>query len=656
MNTVVDVRVVSLGDYADGRRFAAAGIYQRRDLELTLAFDPEHHANQSIADLRLAPRDALGRVRCRTLVSLLEPKDSSRGNGCLLLDVPNRGRRLSIGQFNRVPRALAMTDPLNPGDGFLFERGFSLATVGWQWDIPKEQGFWLEAPHAVSRDGRPLAGSVVCYLKADQSTTTLHIGQLGGASYAPKDLDGSTASLVKLSAAGEAIMAADTWFFGRVVNGQVVASAEHVTLRGGFEPGVSYRLIFAAEGAPVVGCGLLAIRDVATWLRADNSALLARPQRVIAFGASQTGRFLRHFLYAGLNASLQSQAVFDGVWIHIAGGLRGDFNHRFAQPSAIGGPGFSQLFPFAATTQVDAQSGREDGLFKRSDAQGVTPKVFITNTAYEYWRGDASLTHINGNGDDIPFHPLERNYLFAGTQHIGGVFPPTNDNPLIPMKARYLYSVVDHAPLMRAALLRLDAWVRGEQEPLPSAVPMIANNSAQSRAEVLQRFKEIPDFVGLNPQRLETVKIARLDPDAVAADYPVATMGTYPAYVSAVDKDLNEIAGVRLPEVMVPLASYAGWNPRHPDTGASDEAVIFAGMSLFFAGTAAERAQRADPRPAIDERYKNRDDYVRRSANAAQTLVQQGWLIAEDVAWVTERCGKHFDYVMKAGESAKVDA
>ena len=119
--------------------------------------------------------------------------------------------------------------------------------------------------------------------------------------------------------------------------------------------------------------------------------------------------------------------VFDGVMPHIAGARRGEFNHRFAQPSAATMQGPGTVFPFTDNEQVDPVTGQRDGLLRRLTHTGHCPKIVYTNTSAEYWRGDASLSHISVDGTtDVALPETVRLYLFAGTQHGPGRLPLTN--------------------------------------------------------------------------------------------------------------------------------------------------------------------------------------------------------------------------------------
>ena len=632
--------IVRRGPYAEGKSFGAAGVYEMIEGVLHYAVNSNDTANTRIVDLALAPRGADGLVRFRGALVMLRPFDAARANGTLLVDVPNRGRLRALSAFNLQSPVKALTDPTHPGDGLLFRRGFALSSVGWQFDVDPALGLWLDAPRA-EMHGKPLRGEVICQLRADRATNTLHIGQLGAAPYAPAELDQHEARLYRTDerTREHTLISRDAWQCAKQTKTGVEPNGEHVYMPAGFDAGQLYTLVFVAEGAPVVGCGLLAIRDAAIWLRQSE---LSSHDRVLAFGVSQTGRLLRQFMYEGMNAN----GVFDGLLVHIAGGQRGDFNHRFAQPSAAGAPSFGQQFPFLAQRVRDPLSGREAGLLDRNAAAAL-PKVMFTNTSWEYWRGDAGLIHIDADGADVVEDPNTRIYQFSGTQHIGGVFPPTNIIPELPVRARYPFSIVDHSALVRAALLNLDAWVRGEVVPPASRHPRVVDGTAKTRAAVLAAFPALPDLVPVDASVLSTIRVLDLAPGTQQVTYPVNEGAAYPAMVAALDSDGNELGGIRMPAVAVPLGTHTGWNPRHPDTGAPEQAEIFVGFTNFFPRNDVERALRNDPRPSIAARYADRADYLQRVGVVADQLISSAYVLAEDREMIIRQCGAHYDFATR---------
>ena len=271
------------------------------------------------------------------------------------------------------------------------------------------------------------------------------------------------------------------------------------------------------------------------------------------------------------------------------------------------------------------------------------PKIFYTNTAAEYWRGDTSLMHTDMAGTrDVEPSADSRIYLFASTQHVAGSLPLVDGNGPGEPRGRYVANAVDYAPLMRAALINLDRWIVEGTEPPASVFPRLADGTAITGAEVIAAFRQIPGLDLPDPAQLPVIRRVDLGPDAARGigRYPTEPGERYPNYVAAVDADGNERVGIRMPDVAVPLATYTGWNPRHPETGGAAQILPMQGSTLPFARTADERAQTGDPRPSIAERYRDRADYLDQVRHAALSLVEQRYLLPEDVSTRgRDRCG-----------------
>jgi hypothetical protein len=354
---------------------------------------------------------------------------------------------------------------------------------------------------------------------------------------------------------------------------------------------------------------------------------------------SQTGRMLRHFLYLGLNLDEEGRIAFDGIMPHVGGARRGEFNQRFGQPSVQATPGFGFLPP-----HDDA------GLLARQRELGGCPKVMQTNSSAEYWRGDCALLHVDPTGGrDLTPDPGTRIYHFAGTQHGPGMVPLTRHNPNDGARGRYGFNSVDYTPLLRAALVNLDRWVSAGIEPPPNAHPRLADGTAWQRAAVLDA---LPAMSGLHiPEASHCLRITQVEmgPDAQRGigAYPAVEGEPYPDLVSAVDADGNEAAGIRLPDLTVPVATQTGWNPRDPRTGAPEQIIPMQGSTLFFRRTRAEREATGDPRPSLEERYAGRDDYLARVRVAAEQLAAERYILAEDVDLVVGDAAARWDEALK---------
>jgi hypothetical protein len=326
---------------------------------------------------------------------------------------------------------------------------------------------------------------------------------------------------------------------------------------------------------------------------------------------SQTGRLLRTLVRHDLNVDESGRRAYDGIIANVAGAMLGEFNDRFGQNSKDRPSMMDHLEP----RLVEPRGGL---------------KVFYTNTSFEYHRGDASLIHTDAAGTrDVEPGPDVRVYHFTGTEHGTGFWPPTDTTTIaadprgFPERSQHLRGVVHYGRLLRALLVRLDRWATDGTPPPPSRHPRIADGTAVDPSDLGKLFERIPGArYPIHHERPQRRDFTTLPPK----DGPA-----YGTRVSAVDDDGNEAGGIAVPEVAVPLATHTGWNLRHPAIGGADQLLYFAGATLPFARTRAERERAGDPRPSIAERYRSREDYLARVREAARALVAAGYLLEEDV-------------------------
>ena len=626
--SVERIDIHSAEPYADGRDFGDHGPFELITARLHYAVNPALEDHRRITDLNLAPKDDDGCVRFSGDLVLIRPQDPSAGNGTLVQEVPNRGRCTLPGALNRAPRENALTDPHHPGDGFLFRRGFSLASVAWQWNAPEVENLLQFAAPEATDAGAPLIGEAITDLRPSAPAASMPIAHLGQPGY-PVSADHADQARLYIRDFEDdepRLIPSDKWRFAKATDDGVEPSTMDLWLADGFEPGRIYEIVYPTDRCPVVGAGMLAFRDAALALRSAGNELSRGYERVIGFGISQSGRFLRHLLYLGLNRDpdAPSQRAFDGMHIHVAGGIRGEFNRRYGQPSQLFLAGPIHEYPFADCTARDPLTGVEDGLLRRSDEQGATPKIVATNTSWEYWRGDASLMDIDpATGADQPAHPQARHYLLAGTQHSTGQAEPIDAFYLTDDRSMYRHNAIEHSPLMRAALVNLDDWLRGDSEPPPSSVPSLASGTAATREDVLEALSEtltVPD-----PSRLSRVRTVD------QSTLPVSEGETYQGYVSSLDPDGNEAAGWRLPDLTQPLGIHTGWNPRHPETGGQDLTSHFVGLTHWF------------PADEIVKRYGSKNQYLELVRSDAEALADQNQLLSEDIDIVVNECARRWD-------------
>jgi hypothetical protein len=629
------------------RPLVGAPAYEELKGRLHFALDPLHPANHRITDVELAPRDGHGRVTWDSDVSILLPVDRARCSGRVLLDVVNRGNTVAVPNFNRATRPVfgPGSDPnqgpnpaIDVGDGFLMKRGWVVISCGWQGDLPRVPGLiGMRTPEARDAAGRPLRGRVYTQLQAHGPAADFLLSDRGHVPYPAADLDEPEALLtVRDQPDGPAAaIPRGRWRFARVEGSRVVPDAGHIHLDGGFEKGRLYQITYTALGAPVQGLAMAALRESVSWLKhggaEEGNPAPGRLRWAYAYGRSQTGRLLRTLIYEDLNLDEQGREALDGVIANVAGGMRGEFNQRFGQHSKDRNNMMRHLFPFTDQPAADPESGDKDALHARLDARGSRLRVLYTNTSAEYHRGDASLIHTDPDSARDQAHgPNTRVYHFAGTEHGLGIWPPTDAqvapaDPTGPLeRSQHLRGVADYSVLLRACLVNLDRWVVEGVEPPPSRHPRLSDGTAVAPERLASAFARIPAarYPRHNPRP------RRLDWSAL----PPRPGKPYGSLVAAVDADGNEVAGVVLPEIAAPLAAHTGWNLRHPDIGGAEQLLVFAGATLPFARTRAEREATGDPRPSIAERYPDRTAYLDRVRRAAEALAREGYLLADDVA------------------------
>jgi len=611
-----------------GQAFGKTGAYEKIAGTLRFAADPTHPLHQRITDIGFAPKNADGHVEFSGEFYVLRPVDPDRVNKRLLFDVVNRGRKVALGMLNSAPRVPDPTTPEEFGNGFLMRQGYTLAWVGWQSDVPRRDGLLaLDVPRA-----QGVSGYIRCEMRPNKRVETLPLADRYHIPNPTVDLaDPQARMLMKEHTGAKAIeVARSRWKF---------SDAGHVAIEGGFTPGAIYDVIYRSAEPPVVGLGFLAVRDAAAWLRwsdaASGNPCAGSIERAYLFGVSQTGRFLRHMLFLGLDEDEQGRMVFDALIPHIAGGRRGEFNLRLGQPSLNAKEAVGELPPFNC-----------DDLFARLRQRGQVPRIFLTNSSAEYWRGDASLIHTDADGArDIEPPDFVRTYLLAGTQHTPGALPPLAADANTGDRGQQRFNIVDYAPLMRAALVNLDRWVSADVLPPANAFPRLSDGTAVEAESLAAFFGSLP---GVHfPERITRPRRLDFGPDIERgiANYPPKAGNAYRTYVSALDADGNETAGIRGPEVSAPLATFAGWNLRHPEQGVPGDLMQMMGSTLAFPLTRAEREGSADPRKSIEERYPSRAAYLDVVRAKTQKLVAARHVLAEDVDAIIERAGRCWDYL-----------
>jgi hypothetical protein len=617
-----------------GRSFEA-GSYEKIVARVTMAVKPEDAHNAGIVDLALAPRNAAGEVVFSTDVHILKPADPARGNGKLLYEVPNRGRKLGLSLLNDAPMVNDPASAADAGNGFLMDQGYTLVWSGWQGDLATAGGLLgLDVPTVPGVTGESREEFVFDDTKGTEGPVVAV-----DLSYPAADADPAKARLTVRAREGDARATPDGLSFKFLSPTRI-----EIIKAPGFDAGAIYEFIYTAKDPKVMGLGFAAVRDLVSFLRYERAAPdgSANPlaadgapdlKAAYAIGISQSGRFLRDLLYQGFNDDESGRPVFDGLMPHIAGARRTFTNARFAQPGRYSRDHEDHLypgdaFPFSYATSLDPIGGSTDGILKRCEAAGACPKVIQTDTDTEAVQARLSLVVTDTAGKPLALPANVRAYYFAGLPH----FTPFGAKST-PVAACQLPSNPLHAGApMRALLVALDAWVSEGREPPPSRYPGLEEGTLVAAQEA--GYDGIPGlkFAGEHNEK-SLVDHTRMPPVAGPA---------YPVFLPRVDADGHAVAGIRLPAIEAPTATYLGWNLRK--AGFAEGAICgLTGSEIPLARTGAARQQAGDGRLSVEERYPDHAAYVAAVTTAARKLVGERLMLPADA-----------DTIVRAAEASDV--
>jgi Alpha/beta hydrolase domain len=632
-----------------GVSFGNVGQYEKLIGRAYGELDPRDELNSGIVYIDRAPLNVVKRVEYSIDVFILKPIDMSRGNRTVLYDVVNRGDTRALAVFH--VGASASNDPTSEkdaGDGFLMKQGYTVVASGWQGDVPaggnRLIGYF---PVATDTGGRPITKLITAEFVFTKAAYTVGVGYEGGTNMRPYPAapDGvSQARLLRRTAAlapRELIPNSD-WSFGKCPDGKnPTPSNVDVCYPAGFSPNYLYELVYVAQDPLVMGIGFAATRDLVSFLRYERSAanpLLTKgeakadadPLRwAIGFGRSQSGRYIKDFVYQGFNLDEGKRVVFDGILPLISGSRLTFTNAEFAMPGRAPGNAVEShfyggdQFPHSYATVYDPISKKRDGWLVRCTIQRSCPKVMHWDSGHEAWSGSRnSLVVADGLGkSDLPVPENVRLYYFASTQHVPTLKPDYGI-------CKHLSNPNPYRETVRALLVAMQAWMVENKLPPPSRFPRVSDRTlVPPSPESAFSFPKIP---GLN----YTGKHSELHIKDFNVQPPQNIPGTsYTILVPKVDADGNDIGGVRSVAVQVPLATYTGWNQRRAGM-MENELCGNWGAHFPFAKTATEREN--DPRPSLQERYGSQAGYVAKVEEAAQKLVSEGFLLPDDAARIVQ--------------------
>ena len=643
---IVRVIITKTEFYLDGKVFGTAGSYEKLTGQAYGEVDPGNPLNSIIQDINFAPRNERGMVEYVSDFIILRPLDMTRSNGILFLSLPNRGNAL-------------------PADTALLGRGYVYLWCAWQGDVLKGGNrLTMKVPYA-SENGSEIAGILRTEYQVSSSVNTLNLsgGFFTGQthySYETTSLDNAGFKLTKrvLESDPRVPVPNSDWAFSDCsrLHFPGAPSTTKISLKDGFDPNYIYELVYLAKNPLVLGLGFAAIRDLSSFLRHElkdesgfpnplvKEGTIIKPVRAaIMQGVSQCSNFTRTFLLLGFNQDEKGLKVFDGVNVHI-GTRRIALNVRFGRPGGGGLQHEDHLFPgndppFTWNTEYDTISGITGGILEKCIESGTCPRIMQTLSSSEYWQLRASLTTTDSYGTkDLKIPDNVRIYLFSGTQHTPG---NTADQ-----MSGFVQNDNSYYPYLRALLIAMEKWILEGKEPPKSSYPTIASKTLAAPDKVTIGWPDIPGvtyngkvnelpLLDYGPQfnfRNVTGILQQEPPD-------IKSEKNYITLVPRVNRDGNEIAGIRSINIRVPLGTYTGWSLRKEGYGKGDLSSLN-GMFIPFKETKKERKAAGDPRLSLVERYGSHEKYVEAVRKAAEELISEGFLLPEDAKAEIERAEK----------------
>ncbi|MBN1848093.1 MAG: hypothetical protein JW932_05860 [Deltaproteobacteria bacterium] len=636
-----------------GMEFGKVGQYERLEGIMYCEVDPGDPLNAVIVNIDKAPLNENGKVEFDVDFVIIKPVNLKKGNRHILYDTVNRGGMITLGTYNNAPRVNDPNSAEAAGNGFLMEKGYTIVASGWQAPypiagipsffvglgsrIPPAPGaLTARLPIALNEDG----SSIVAMSREEYFDPPFNMPGPGGVytkylTYPAAVLDESQATLTVRYHENDPNKVP--------VTGWSYLDEYRITfpMPAGYDAGSLYEFIFPAKDPIVYGLGYAGIRDVVSFLRYREKDDMGnrnplRPERgapikkALAYGASQTGRIIKTFVYEGFNEDEKGKIVFDGINSHIGASRKNWLNGEFSHPGDIFG---ADQFPFTYTELTDHFTGISGSMLERCEASHTCPKIMHTDTESEIWSSAANL--VIGDTEalsDIQLPANVRAYMFTGAKHgSGGVIGPPS------AMCQQITNPLDYSPLSRAVLVALDKWVTCNIKPPASQYPSISEGTFVFPEEL--DFPDIPalTYYGYN---LPAVNYNALYLRGYWLDYsvqPPEILGEYPVLAMDVDEDGNGVAGVRLPDIQVPVGTYTGWNRTNPGFGGDYRLCTASGSFIPFAPTEAERLANGDPRLSLEERYPSHKAYVKEVARAALKLVHQRLLLWDDAVEIVKK-------------------
>ena len=651
-------RTIAFGGYS----FPGVGQYE---VITGIAFgevNPTNPQNSLITDIQLAPKNANGNVEYQHNFYILKPLDLNKGNRKMMYEPPNRGGK-TYQTLNNTPSGTndpaALTDPAVLQDSFLWTRGYTTVWSGWEHNLGALTGFTATASFPVARNpgNTTITGPSYEYIVTGGASFTLQYAAASATQGAP---DAVLTHRVHLNDTPQVVPN----------SGWAYTDANRTAIKlttGNFTNNDIYEFSYIAKDPIVNGLGLAAIRDFNSFLRfstqddlGTSNPIFGYVDRIYTETSSQPGRTLNDFVHLGFNEDENHKKVFDGMMQWIAAGDGLNMNYRWSQTKRTNRNRqellyLEGLYPFANVPTFDPISNTSDWRYKKCEQTNTCPLAMEFYSANEYWVKAGSLMSTDPTGtEDLPDHPMTRLYLLSSKQH-GGAGNPTSRG-----SCQQFLNPLDSAPVQRAMWIDLDEWSTRGVRPPNSQVPKLRDGTLVP--PLPQSAVGFPSIPGVTYTGLKTTRyrlnygpdfyqtfIPTINPPVITPPYEdnPANGPIYPSYVPKTDSDGNDIAGIRLPELVVPLATYTGWGLR---SGAwANDGCEASGQYIPFATTMTARVAAGDPRPSVQERYPSWGLYRQQVIKAVDDLVRNRFLICDDTQGIVNR-------LLQAGLTAGVPA
>jgi hypothetical protein len=629
--------------FVGGIAWGDTGPYERLLGTAYMEVDPRDPLNALIVDLDNAPKNDRGMVEFSTRFFILKPLDMSRGNRKIYYTVNNRGNDGLV--------AAQTVAQVGSNDIYL-RMGYTIVDAGWEGDVVQTAiNLAAHLPVATQPDGSPIVGMMrVEYSDRNLPLTgTFSVNLEGNASFhsyetADTNTAHSTLTVRDDVRSPKQPISSDRWAFGICPTGKSSYSPTtfDICYFDGFRADKLYELIYPAKNPIVMGLGHATTRDFGSFLRYETQDDAGNPnplgpgiRRVYSTGASQTGGYLRDYMYLGFNEDESHRKVFDAIMPTIAGTDRVFINVRFADPNIWSDQDDRHDFlqnsypPFTYAVTTDPVSGIQDGVMKRPETD---PLVFQTDSGTEFWQLRGSLNVQDGQGHPVPIPDNVRMYFNSSTAHgmqlTGLNTPPPGSNP----RCENPTPSAGITETARALLVAMDQWADQGIEPPPSNYPRLEHGTLVPVRAYDIIFPPIPGVP--RPRMLNELALLNFGPlfgrlGGVLTLQPPEFGAPYRQFVPRPDQDGLDIAGVRPLQIRVPLGTNTGWNVRNSAFRAPNLCSL-TGTHVRFAQTREERLANGDPRLSLKERYRSHRGFVQAVRRGTRQLVHERFMLEED--------------------------